>query len=212
MEQDELPGTYRGRGGRYVQKWVDVSNEKIGVCVGTDCVSHILNGTDVCPMLIRTAYSCGTPNHWYYNTGRHSFKFSLLPHFGGWDVSGAFRIGWQHITPMPVGRMNICAPIAPISGRTVLPQSYSLCRVSPDNVILTAIKKPNDYRDGYIARLVEMGGKGADVSLQFGFKLARAWKTDLMEQDTEELTTGDNGLRFHISPHEIYTMRILPEK
>jgi len=215
MGRDELPGTYRGRGGRYVQKWVDVSNKDMGVCVATDCISHILSGTDVCPMLIRTAYSCGTPNHWYHNIGRHSFKFSLLPHFGCWDSGGVFRIGWQHVTPMPVGRMNICAPIAPIHGKTFLPQSYSLCRVSPDNVILTAVKRADDGRDSYIARLVEISGEGADVSLDFGFRLAGAWKTDLMERDIEELTSKeearhDSPLRFYISPYEIYAVRILP--
>ena len=217
MGQNELPGTYRGRGGRYVQKWVDVSNGQMGVCVGTDCVSHILSDTDICPMLIRTAYSCGTPNHWYDNIGRHSFRFSLLPHWGGWNGSEAFRIGWQHVTPMSVGRMNICAPIAPIAGRTFLPQSYSLCQVSPNNVVLTTIKKADGDRDGYIARLVEIGGKDTDVSLGFGFKLAGAWKTDLMERDVEKLASkiGEgqtSSLKFHIAPYEICTVRVLPLK
>lgn len=208
LEKDELPGTYRGRGGRYVQKWVDVSNFEMGVMVGTDCISHILKDTDVNPMLIRTAYSCGTPNHWYHNIGKHTFKFSILPHAGHWRDTNAFHTGWQQLTPMPVGRMNICAPIAPIKGSTFLPQSHSLCRVSSDNVVLTTIKKSDDG-GGYIARLVEITGKSADVTLEFGFDLAGAWKTDLMEQDIEELDFDGNTLKLEISPYEICSIRFL---
>jgi alpha-mannosidase len=212
MGKDEMPGTYRGKGGRYVQKWVDVSNDEMGVCIGTDCISHVLNDTDVMPMLIRTAYSCGTPHHWYDNVGKHSFKFSLLPHIGGWSSSLAFRRGWEHSTPMPVGRMNICIPIAPFRGRTFLTQNYSLCNVSPDNVVLTTIKRADNDGDGYVVRLVEVAGKASSVMLNFGFELIGAWKTDLLENDLYELACEDAKVGLHILPYEIYTVRIMPEK
>lgn len=208
LEKDELPETYRGRGGRYVQKWVDVSNSEMGVTVGTDCISHILNDTEINPMLIRTAYSCGTPNHWYHNTGQHTFKFSILPHAGDWKDANAFRIGWRQLTPMPIGRMNICAPIAPIKDSAFLPQSHSLCRVSSDNVIITTVKKADDG-DGYIMRLVEITGKLTDLTLEFGFELDSVWKTDLMERDIEELEFDGNMLKLKITPYEICSVRFL---
>lgn len=206
--KDEMPETYRGKGGRYVQKWVDISNEEMGITIGTDCVTHVLNGTDIMPMFIRTAHSCGTPNYWYDNIGKHTFRFSLLPHWNNWDKSLAFRIGWQHCTPTPIGRMNICTPIAPFRGRTFLPQSYSLCNIKSENVILSTIKKADDG-SGYIARFVEISGKATYTSISFGFNLNGAWKTDLMENKLYELAYNENEASFHILPYEIYTMKIM---
>jgi len=211
MGKDEMPGTYRGKGGRYVQKWIDVSNDEMGICIGTDCITHVLKGTDVMPMLIRSAYSCGTPHHWYDNIGKHTFGFSLLPHYDRWSSSLAFRRGWEHSTPMPIGRMNICIPIAPFKGRTFLPQSYSLCSVSPDNVILTTIKRADNSDNGYIVRLVEVSGKASSATLNLGFELAGAWKTDLLESDLYELAYEGSKVNLHILPYEIYTVRIMPK-
>jgi alpha-mannosidase len=161
------------------------------------------------PMLLRSAYSCGTQHHWYDNIGKHTYKFSLLPHIGGWGSSLAFRRGWEHSTPMPIGRMNICAPIAPFKGKTFLPQNYSLCNVSPDNVILTTIKRSDNDGDGYVVRLVEVAGKASSVTLNFGFDLAGAWKTNLLENDLYELAYDGSKVNLHILPYEIYTVRII---
>jgi hypothetical protein len=44
-----------------------------------------------------------------------------------------------------------------------------------------------------------------------GFPLAGAWRTNLLEENQERLDLQEQGLRCHIKPYQILTLRLLPQ-
>ena len=89
-------------------------------------------------------------------------------------------------------------PLAPTSS----PQ------VDPPKVAVENWKTAEDGR-GTIFRLVEEGGKSANVHLTFPlFILQEAWRANAVEENPEELPVSAHSLEVNIWPHEILTLRV----
>ncbi|MBM4084594.1 MAG: hypothetical protein FJ272_07370, partial [Planctomycetes bacterium] len=207
MPEDEMPNTYRGSGGRFTGKWIDVSNAEQGISLASRLGCHSLDGTSVYPIILRNAYSCGTPFLWYPQYGQHTFDFSLLAHRGGWRDAHSFRLGWEFNNPLRIGRMCTARPIRPIPGKTFLPEIGSFCQIDAPNVLLTTVKKAHDGK-GYILRLVEVEGNATDATLHFGRPVASAWEADLLERDMTRLPVAGSALQVRVSPYGIHTVKI----
>lgn len=207
MPDGELPNTYRGTGGRFVQRWVDVSSNQLGITVATDSGCASLDGTNVAFVLLRNTFSCGTPCLTFPQLGHHTFRFRILPHLGGWRESLAFRTGWELNNPLWLDRYTLSWPMVPVKGEQCLLQSDSFCRIDADNAVITTIKRTFDGA-AYAVRVVEMAGKSGAATLTFQRPLTSAAEVNLMEEEAAPLSFDGKELSVSLLPCGIHTFRV----
>lgn len=219
--RDELPNTYRGEGTRLVQKWIDLSaaDGSWGVIWSSRLCAHTLHtgeaghGTGVSPVLLRTAYSCGTPFLWYTLEGRHTFHFALQAHRGTWRESHAWRAGWEFHQPLATAVLATAHPLAPLPGRDTLPERLSLCTLHGDFATLGTIfqSEPETPPGTYTARLVEVEGRGGRARLEFCRPVLAAAKTGLVGDDPQSLEVEGGSVAVDLAPYEIATIAVTLE-
>jgi alpha-mannosidase len=216
--RDELPNTYRGEGSRLVQKWIDLSagDGSWGVTWSSRVCAHTLHtdanghGTGLSPILVRSAYSCGTPFLWYTLEGPHEFRFALRAHEGTWRDSHSWRMGWEFHQPLAVARLTTARPLMPLPGRDTLPQTLSLCTLEGEHATVGTIHQPEvETPPGtYAVRLVEVEGRGGPATLTFCRTVRSAAKTTLVGDDPQPLQPHGQVLAVDLSPYEIATMLV----
>lgn len=116
--------------------------------------------------------------------GAHRFEYAILPHAGDWRVAKVWQQANQHDVPMA------CAQTGAHGGD--LPMEMSFLRVTPPELIVTAIKKAED-RDTVIVRFFNILDKkvhNAEISME-GTNSART--TNLNEEPGRELLMDANG-------------------
>jgi alpha-mannosidase len=137
--------------------------------------------------------------------GHHHFRYALYPHAGTWQQAMTIRHGWEYNYPLQA----VVTTAHPGS----LPPSHSFVSVSPENVVLTAVKKAEDA-NGLIFRVYEWAGKSATVEFHVPPGATAATVTNM--QETPEgpalALTGDT-VKAPIKPFEILTVRVdYPQK
>jgi alpha-mannosidase len=127
---------------------------------------------------------------------KYTFEYALLPHIGGWRSILPWRAGLE---------FNI-----PLISRTVsshhgpLPTKWGLLELSPDNVVLSALK----LGDGgsIVLRVYEAAGKQTDhVHVSLHSEVKHVYDANLIEDIGRELTSTPNGFTFDLRSFEIRT-------
>ena len=209
MPDDEMPGTYRGSGGRYLQKWVDLSNTDCGITVASNSAGYSLGEGAITPVLLRDGASCGARCYRTDLRGRHEFVHRLVPHRGSWSESLSHLAGWELNCPLSQCRMNIMRPIEPVVGEQFLPQERSFCFTDRREIAVTAMKQAYDG-NGYILRIVDLVGKGGEVKVEFASDLISAHETDALEQGVQPLGLQHaKGFTLTTRPFGIHTVRVV---
>ena len=85
----------------------------------------------------------------------------------------------------------------------------SFISVDRPNVVIETIKRAEDG-NGIIVRLYECQRQRGTAVLSTGFALAKAWKTNLLEQDEHELAITGQEIELALRPYEIATLRLVP--
>jgi len=89
-----------------------------------------------------------------------------------------------------------------------LPTEHSYVSVTPETVVLTAVKKAEDA-NGLIFRVVEWAGKDSTVRFSVPPGATSATETNLMEQPVgAALQLDGNSVQVSIKPYEILTLRV----
>lgn len=161
---DEEPG----------QRWIDITGTKNSMKCGFTVINDAKYGysvkdNDIRVTVIRSAvYAHHIPRmldmnneHIWMDQGIHTFRLMLMPHLGSWAEAEIPRKTEEFMTPPVVIYQGI-------HGGTK-PGSESFLSVSPENVIVTAIKKAEDDSDDIIIRCVETTGKFAVALLDLNF-------------------------------------------
>ena len=136
--------------------------------------------------------------------GEHHFHYALYPHAGTWKDALTVRHGWEYDYPLQA--------VVTTAHAGSLPAEHSFASVSPDNIVLTAVKKAEDA-NGLIFRAYEWAGKESTAELRVPLGTTGATVTNLMEQpEGEPLTVStENGadlVKVPIHPYEILTIRV----
>jgi alpha-mannosidase len=134
--------------------------------------------------------------------GEHHFTYSLYPHTGGWDertIAEAYALNDPLIARPGTGSPKGAAANVP-----------AFIQADRPNVVIETIKQAEDG-DGFIVRLYESQRQRGPVSLQLGFSLAEAWRTNLLEENEEQLPTDGDRLQLSLRPFEILTLRLRPQ-
>jgi alpha-mannosidase len=181
---------------RPAQKWVDVSDGSWGVSLLNDN----RYGYDVKDNVVRLSVlrSPTEPAH-NDDCGTHAVGYSVYPHPGGWREAGTKRRGYEFNYPL------VAVKGEAHGGR--LPPEGSFFEVTPENVILSAVKKAEES-DGLILRLYETEGRASQARISFMFPPKSAVETNLLEEGQGDLTVQNGSLVLPIGAHEIKTVRV----
>lgn len=207
MEDDEMPGTFRGHGERWVQKWIDLSNTDFGVTLATRQISHAIQQDSIEPILLRTLRDCGTIFYHKEQNKPYSFSFSLTPHLGRWRKAGTHKNGWDYNSPLYACTMTTCFPIKPIRRSRFLPEEESMFHINCDNAVITSVS--GTAEPGVILiRVVEYYGKSKLVVIKTGFPVESATEVNLLEEALSELEVRNSSISLPLRKNAIHTIRI----
>jgi alpha-mannosidase len=132
--------------------------------------------------------------------GHHHFHYALYPHAGTWKDALTVRHGWEYDYPLTA--------VVTTAHAGSLPAEHSFASASPDNVVLTAIKKAEDEK-GLIFRIYEWAGKSATAEFHVPPGATSATVTNLMETaEGTPLTVDGDVVKVPIHPYEILTIRV----
>lgn len=185
------------------QKWVDLSEGNYGVSLLNDGkYGHDIRDNVVRLSLLRSPTS---PDP-LADQGRHTFCYSLLPHAGSWNentIGAAYALNDPLIVHTPVSS----APLRQDAATSSCLES--LIAAEQPNIVIETIKQAEDG-NGIIVRLYESQRCRGPVTLSSGFPLRAAWRTNLLEQNEQELQMRGQRIAFSVHPYEIVTLRLIP--
>jgi alpha-mannosidase len=178
-------------------RWADLGDGKHGMSLlnqtkyGYDAVGNMLRLT-----LLRSP-TWPDPEA---DQGHHHFHYALYPHTGTWKDALTVRHGWEYDYPLTA--------VVTTAHAGTLPVEHSFASVSPDNVVLTAVKKAEDEK-GLIFRVYEWAGKSATAEFHVPAGATSATVTNLMEApEGGALTVAGDVVKVPIHPYEILTIRV----
>jgi alpha-mannosidase len=178
-------------------RWADLGDGKHGLSIlnqtkyGYDAVGNQLRLT-----LLRSP-KWPDPDA---DMGRHHFHYAIYPHAGTWKDALTVRHGWEYDYPLQA--------VVTTAHAGSLPAEHSFASVSPDNVVLTAVKKAEDT-NGLIFRVYEWAGKAATVEFHVPPGAKSATVTNLMETpEGQPLSVTGDVVKAPIKPYEILTVRV----
>jgi alpha-mannosidase len=136
--------------------------------------------------------------------GHHHFHYALYPHAGTWKDALTVRHGWEYDYPLQA--------VVTTAHAGSLPAEHSFASVSPENVVLTAVKKAEDA-NGLIFRVYEWAGKDTTAEFHVPRGATGATVTNLMEHpegDALKVITENEGdvVKVPIKRYEILTIRV----
>jgi alpha-mannosidase len=131
--------------------------------------------------------------------GPHHFSYELYPHAGTWKSALTERAGYEFNYKLRASQVE--------SHTGALPREHSYVSVTPDNVVLTAVKKAEDD-NGLIFRVFEWAGKQSDVVFTLPKGATSATETNLIEKPVgSPLSISGDKVTVPIHPYEILTIR-----
>jgi alpha-mannosidase len=183
-------------------RWADLGDGKHGLSVineskyGYDAVGNTLRLT-----LLRSPKWPDAEA----DMGHHHFHYALYPHAGTWKDALTVRHGYEYNYPLTA--------VVTTAHAGSLPAEHSFASVTPENVVLTAVKKAEDAKglgvNGLILRVYEWAGKSSTVEFHVPAGATGATVTNLMETpEGGPLTVTGDVVKAPIKPFEILTIRV----
>jgi alpha-mannosidase len=196
---------------REVQDFIDASDPHFGVtmsssvavCDYIDPTPHPADYPILQPILLASRRSCNGTGNWYLQPGDHDYQFSIFAHQGNW------RNGYKNA-------YEVTHPLLPVitskhSSSGNLPLEASFLSVTPDNVVITTMKKCEDD-SGVVIRACEMEGKNVRASFKSMSPILGVQHTDILEMNPTPLKSSRNSFSLRMNHNAIETMKIKMEK
>lgn len=179
-------------------RWADVGGAEYGIALlndskyGYDALGNRLRLT-----LLRSGYEPDMIS----DVGRHTIRYSFVPHPGSWRDAGIVREAAGFNQALLAREVVADAQLAPTSDGW-RPE------VTGGTSVLIACLKMADDRSGRIVRLYESAGRVAEVELQGIPRDARAWETSVVEDRLRELSVHNGSLRLTFHPWQVRTVLV----
>ena len=179
------------------QRWADLGDAQHGFSLindskfGYDAVGNLLRLS-----LLRSPTS-PDPDA---DRGHQHFTYALYPHAGDWKQAMTVRHGYE---------FNEKPTAMQVEAHTgEMPTEFSFVSLTPDNVVLTAMKKAEDS-DALVFHMYEWAGKDATVELTVPHGATDAIETNLMEQpEGKPLALENDHIQIAIHPYQILALRV----
>lgn len=182
-------------------RWADLGNHEHGFSLindskyGYDALGNVLRLS----LLRAPLYPDPTADR-----GHQHFSYSLYPHSGSWKQADTVLRAYEFNYKMQALQTE--------SHIGDLPAKQSLIRVTPQNLVLTAMKKSEDG-DSLILRFYEWAGKDTQAKLTIPSGATKASETDLMEREdsatSSQPSLRGNELGLTVGAYSINTVRLL---
>jgi alpha-mannosidase len=149
-------------------------------------------------VMLTSQKSCHGEGPWYYQKGRHLFKFSISSHEPGWKNGYQFGFSSNH----PLYTVGINKQV-----KGSIPSVNSFFSVSDTFSKITAIKKADDS-DDVVLRVVNFRDQVNNISFQSSWNVAKVESANLIEETIQPV--GGSGSRFplQLSNQAIHTFRL----
>jgi alpha-mannosidase len=178
------------------QRWADLSDPKHGFSLLNDSKYGYDAKGNVLRLSLLRAPAWPDP---HADEGEHDFTYSLYPHGGTWRDALTVRRGYE---------LNYkLIALQTLKHQGPLPAEHSFVQVSGVNVVLTAIKKPENG-DGIVLRFYEWAGKEGDVGVTAPPDATSVTENDLMEKSIEPVSLANSLVSVPIKPYEIKTLKL----
>jgi alpha-mannosidase len=216
LDSQFFPGNYGGDDAlafREAINWIDASSPhsySAGCMAASDSTLHVFKDETEKPVsypvlqhvLLSSRKSLAwNPDYWYTQAGDHRYRLALLPHAGGWRRRYREAIGLNYRLVAFVGQERAA------SGNG-MPASDSFLRLTPSNLVLTAMKK-DEEDERIVIRFYEAEGDGCTARIELGTPIRHASKASLIEEDGEAIVPLEGGaVEFQVAPWEIVTLKL----
>jgi alpha-mannosidase len=178
------------------QRWADLSDGNYGVTLINDCKhGYDIKGNNMRLTLLRAP----TDPDPMADKGYHSFKYALYPHKGDFVEGQVVRRGLEFNEPLMIIKAN--------SHKGILPTSHSFIKVTPETVVLNALKIAEDDND-WIVRIYESSGKQETVTVSFDRQIVSVTEVNLIEDIINKIKPSGRQFSFIIKPNEIRSFKV----
>jgi len=133
--------------------------------------------------------------------GHHVFKYALYPHEGTWREAKSYKVAREVNIPL--------IPIKTTKHEGSLPKERSFLSISPENLVLTTVKRADDHR--VIVRFYEAEGRVTNGEITLFKRVKVAYETNLLEEEESRLSVKDNKVLVNVKPFEIVTVKVTLE-
>jgi alpha-mannosidase len=225
-------------------EWIDYSDKdrKGGVSVLHKGIpSHEIRDNSIFLTLLRSVVVLSSdgimgpciPTPDAAETRPYTFRYSLLPHDGGWKEAATYRHGMEVNLPLIAIQVKNSQnskssdDVSRLKGegryennvQRYLPSSYSFLKIDPRNIVLSTLKISEDG-EAIIIRFYETEGRKTTARLRFARKTKSVWFTDLLENNIEQIIGNNNNqkknnknknnnpLEIEVDPFKIVTLKI----
>ncbi|KAI9679938.1 MAG: Glycoside hydrolase, 38 vacuolar alpha mannosidase [Caeruleum heppii] len=191
-------------------KWADLSENGYGVSILNDSKY----GFATCGNLMRLSLlrAPKAPDA-HADMGRHHIRWAILPHSDGLD-SRTVRTAFNFNNPMTVHRASATAAASVSAALSAIRLTGS------PSLILDTIKRGEDDEDvsrgelafrkgrSVIVRIYDSLGGRSRGTLKTTLPVRRVWRTNLLEDDGEEVRIKDGEVEVDLRPFEVATYRL----
>ena len=177
-------------------KWMDLSEGDYGVSFLNDCKYGVGVDDNVVGLTLIKSGTYPNPNA---DQGKHHMVFSVLPHRGTWLSAGTVDQAYLLNDPLV-----FCAASGKRSGQRI-PDQFEAAVCDADNVMVEIVKQA-DRSDDLIIRLYEYGNRRTKTKLHLGFRAARIFEADMLENRKQLIAEDTDVCELEIRPFEIYTI------
>lgn len=179
-------------------RFADVSEAGYGVSLLNDCkYGYDIQGSTIRLSLLRAP-------KWPDDTadlGKHEFTYSLYPHEGDWREAHTVRKAAE------LNAAAACVEGGPVPGSFALPGAASFIRFQANHVVLDTVK-PSEDGGGIILRLYESAGGRERVTIGWPQPVRKAFVSNALEDELEELALTDGAIELAFRPFEIKTVKL----
>ncbi|KAK4630823.1 Alpha-mannosidase [Fulvia fulva] len=192
-------------------KWADLSENGYGISVLNDSKYGFATVGNLMRLSLLRAPKAPDA---HADMGRHKIKWAILPHAGPLNET-TVRAGFNFNNPMRVHRHP-----DPSSISTLL-SAFKFTSDSNPSLILDTVKRGEDDEDAsngdmppkkgrhVILRVYDSLGGTSRGTINLGpVKVSRAWKTNLLEDEVEEVHLGEKGLEVELRAFEVATYKL----
>ncbi len=130
--------------------------------------------------------------------GPHIFEYALQLHDGDWRQAEMYKKAPEfHNLPVAIQ--------ADSSGE--LPSEFSFIEISPNNLILSALKKAEDS-DDVILRFFETKGEATLARVEVFREIKEVTLVVLLEREDKDIPFTSRGFILQVNPFEIVTLKL----
>ncbi|MFQ5677229.1 MAG: glycosyl hydrolase-related protein, partial [bacterium] len=132
--------------------------------------------------------------------GEHTYKYSIYPYQGDWQEAGIYK-----------SAVKFEQSLLPVQINSSVNKKYESFSLTPDNLIISALKKAEDD-GGIILRFFETKGEKCRGVLKVPTQIRKVMLANLLEIEEKEVRIDDNTLELDVGPFEIVSLKLFTEQ